>query len=69
MWPPAFNGPSEATSPVDVGRSLLPPKDQLDYFTKAGTALLLLLALPWLLVQLVKRPRYVIKNAGRHHLG
>jgi hypothetical protein len=59
-------GPS-ATSPRAGLR--LPSKEQLTYAKELMTVVLLALAFPWLIVQLLTRPSTVLAAAGRKHVG
>ena len=45
-----------------------PEKADLDYVKTAVEVFLLLLAVPWLLAQLVRRPARVSRQAARHHV-
>lgn len=65
-WP-GPPGPGEGgTKPPGLR---LPSKDSLGYTRELITTLILLLALPWLVTNLVKRPGYVIAGAGRQAVG
>jgi hypothetical protein len=67
-WPPAWGTDASPVDAIAAGRVQLPELGQLDYFIKASTALLLLLALPWLLLKLTTDPAAVLRGATRHHL-
>jgi hypothetical protein len=77
-WPPAWDPAAPAAGPAAPPTAQAPPtgypppgwptKDQLDYTNKAVTALLLVLALPWLAYKLVTRPSEVLSGAARQHI-
>lgn len=71
--PPPVDGrapvqPVEATLRTQAKRAL-PKKATLDYTIAAITAFVLVLSLPWLLRNTVKRPGAVIAAAGRKQVG
>lgn len=49
-------------------RRLIPSKGTLEYLKVALELLLLLLAVPWLLRELVKHPGQISRKAARKHL-
>jgi hypothetical protein len=62
------SGPAPAVAaarPRRSVRSVMPAKSTLDYTNAAITALVLVLALPWLLRKLATNPAEVISAAGR----
>lgn len=72
-WPPTY-GPPDAHGPTPAPSGGFPPagwpsKDQLDYIQKAVTALVLVLALPWLVVKLLTQPEAVFAGAAKKHVG
>lgn len=64
-------GEPAATAPSGGGRLPRPgwpKKADLDYVKTAVEVFLLLLAVPWLLAQLARRPGHVAKQAARKHV-
>jgi hypothetical protein len=66
-WPPAWE-PRPHEGPV-LGISWPPTADQLDYWQKAITVSLLVLALPALLAALIHRPARLTTGLARKHVG
>jgi hypothetical protein len=71
-WDPAAGPPpgagGEPTPPRGYPPPTWPSQGQLDYTKSAVTALLLVLALPWLAYKLVTNPGEVLAGAGRQHI-
>ncbi len=61
---PATIGPTAVVAP----RPGWPAKTTLDYHKTLIELLLLVLAIPWLVKQLVKHPGQVSREAANHHL-
>lgn len=72
-WDPAADAQPAAASHAPAARGYpptgWPTRDQLDYTKAAITALLLVLALPWLSYKLVTQPSEVLAGAARQHIG
>lgn len=69
---PALGPGQAAVGPVGgapaAGRPGWPAKGQLDYTKTLIEVVLLLLAVPWLVKQLVRHPGGLSKAAAEHHL-
>jgi hypothetical protein len=65
--PPCHCGDGDS-HPGRLPRPGWPAHADLSYIKEAITALLLLLALPWLAINLVRRPGYVLAGAARQHV-
>jgi hypothetical protein len=72
-WPPPYTGLiahdgtplSSAAGGGGYPPANWPSRDQLDYTIKAVTALILVLALPWVAFKLMTNPSAVLAGAGR----
>lgn len=51
------------------GRQLLPAKDKLEYLKILLELALLLLAVPWLLREIIRNPKNASRRAAKKHLG
>lgn len=67
-------GPGQQATPAAAAGAVTPPragwptKSTLDYHKTLIELLLLVLAIPWILKQLVKHPGDVSRRAAGHHL-
>lgn len=63
-------GPGQAATPAAAvaPRAGWPAKTTLDYHKTLIELVLLVIAIPWLLKQLVKHPGQVSESAAKHHL-
>jgi hypothetical protein len=76
LEPPSPPAPAVAATPAAAGQGdgkwspprWAPPLGAVQYVKEAVTALLLVLALPWLLWKLVTDPASLLKHAGRKHI-
>ena len=55
--------------PTGQRRQLLPAKDKLEYLKVLLELMLLLLALPWLVREIIRDPRGASRKAAKKHLG
>jgi hypothetical protein len=60
--------PASGATPAFASARGWPQLGDLQYVKEAITVLLLVLALPWLALNLVRRPQYVLAGAGRQHI-
>jgi hypothetical protein len=67
-WPPPYAAPQPHELPI-VGVEWPPTADQLDYAQKLMTVALLGLALPALLIALVRNPGRLATGLARKHVG
>jgi hypothetical protein len=58
----------ESSTPAFASARGWPAIDDLRYVKEAITVLLLVLALPWLALNLVRRPQYVLAGAAKQHI-
>jgi hypothetical protein len=68
-WRPAWEGPGGDGGPLSHLGFRLPSTDQLDHVQKLVTVTLLLLALPVLVLTLIRNPRALARQAARKQLG